>query len=178
VDLINDLEFEGGEQLLHFARPLAERVASLKQRLKEAGVPTIYANDNFGRWRSDFRQTVEHVLEPGIRGRPLAVRLAPEPDDYFILKPKHSAFHSTTLELLLEHLGTRTLIVAGIRADLCVLFTAADAYLRDYRLVVPADCVACVEERENARVLDYLGGVLRADTTASTRLNVQALLAC
>ena len=68
--------------------------------------------------------------------------MRPDRRDYFILKPKHSAFFSTPLELLLEHLGARTLILTGLLADSCILFTAQDAHLRGYRVVVPSDCVA------------------------------------
>src|SRR4051812_12604737 len=142
IDFINDLEFEEGEKLLEFALPAAERVAELKARAKRAGIPVIYVNDNFGRWQSNFHTQVEHCLEDGVRGKPLAQLLRPDEDDYFVLKPKHSGFFSTTLDLLLEYLGARTLIMTGIAGNICVLFTANDAYLRDFGLIVPCDAVA------------------------------------
>src|SRR4051812_22694585 len=96
VDVINDLEFAGGERLLKYALPAAKRIASLKARARSQRIPVIYANDNFGRWRSDFQQVVEHCLRDGVRGQKLAEILKPHPDDYFVLKAKHSAFYSTT----------------------------------------------------------------------------------
>ena len=105
IDVINDLEFPEGEQLLRFAVPMADRIARLKERARQAGVPVVYVNDNFGRWRSDLNAQVEHCLEDDVRGRPVVERLRPEEDDYFVLKPKHSGFYSTTLDVLLEYLG-------------------------------------------------------------------------
>ena len=107
VDVINPLDFPEADELLPFALPMADRLAALKRRAKKAGVPVVYANDNFGRWRSDQAAVVHRCLEPGCKGRPLAERLMPDDDDYFVLKPKHSAFYSTTLDTLLHYLGTR-----------------------------------------------------------------------
>lgn len=175
IDLINDLEFEGGERLLPSALSVAERVAALRDRAAEVGIPVIYANDNFGRWRSDFREVVEHCLHDGVRGQPVVERIVPEPTDYFVLKPKHSAFFATTLDTLLEHLGVRRLILAGISAEICVAFTAMDAHMRDYTLYVPRDCVASEAEEERSRILDYLHRVCDARIEPSTELDVAAI---
>src|SRR5438105_3575193 len=113
VDVINPLDFPEADQLLRHALPAAERLAALKCRATAARVPVIYANDNFGRWRSDLRAVVERCLEPDCKGHPLCELLRPGPDDYFVLKPKHSAFFSTTLDTLLRYLGADTLILAG-----------------------------------------------------------------
>src|SRR6185503_5776615 len=97
IDVINDLEFEGGDQLLTYALPAAEKIADLKRLTTLQGIPAIYVNDNFGKWRSDFKKLISHCLEDDVRGRPLAELLRPEPDDYFVLKPKNSGFFSTSL---------------------------------------------------------------------------------
>lgn len=175
IDVINDLEFPEGEQLLRHALPTARRIVELKKRAKGLGIPTIYANDNFGRWRSDFNAQVEHCLHDGVRGQPLAELLAPENDDYFVLKPKHSAFFSTTLDILLDYLEVKTVILAGVAGDICVLFTANDAYMRDFRLIVPADCVASNSEDENRHALEQMARVLKADTRASAELDLAAI---
>jgi nicotinamidase-related amidase len=177
IDMINDLEFEGGENVAKAATVAAERIAALKARAKEHGIPVIYANDNFGKWRSDFREVVKHCLEDGVRGQRLAELLAPDREDYFVLKPKHSAFFETTLATLLEHLGARHLILTGITADICVLFTASDAYMRDYDVHVPADCVASLEDVDTRQALRYMQRVLRADVTASADLDLDAMMA-
>ena len=139
IDVINDLDFEDSEAIVAQAEPMALRLRALKRRAAAAGVPCIYINDNFGRWRSDFRQTVAHCTARTSPGRLVSRRLRPSPRDYFVLKPKHSGFFSTTLEVLVSCLRTRTLVLTGVAGNICVLFTANDAYIRDYRLVVPAD---------------------------------------
>jgi nicotinamidase-related amidase len=164
VDVINPLDFPEADDLLRAAGPAADRLAALKARCRAAGVPVVYANDNFGRWRSDLSAVVDRCLRPGCKGRPLAERLRPDPDDYFVLKPKHSAFYSTVLDLLLRHLGTRTLIVGGFAANICVLFTANDAYLRDLRVAVPPDGVASNTPADTAAAVGQMRKVLKADT--------------
>lgn len=175
IDVINDLEFDGGDTLLRAALPMAERIAVLKQRAREANIPAIYVNDNYGRWQSDFRALVEHVRNDQTRGKPVADRLLPAEDDYFVLKPKHSGFYSTTLDTLLDYLGTHTLILTGMAANVCVLFTANDAYMRDFDLLVPEDCVASIDPEENAYALRQMRTILEADTTRSTDLDLRRI---
>jgi len=175
IDVINALDFPEASQLLRHAVPMAERIAALKKRAKRNRVPTIYVNDNFGRWRSDFHAQVEHCLQDGVPGRPIVERLKPEANDYFVLKPKHSGFFSTTLDILLEYLGVEKVILAGIATNICVLFTANDAYMRDFQLAVPSDCVASNSEEENRYALEQIRTILKADTRASTDPAFEAL---
>lgn len=175
IDVINDLEFDGGEQLLRHARPMAHRIAELKRRAKVQGVPVIYVNDNFGRWRSDFRKLVSHCLADGTRGRPVVELLAPEDDDYFVLKPKHSGFYHTTLDLLLDYLKVRTVVLAGMATDICVLFTANDAYMRDLEVIVPSDCVASGDRRKHARALAQMEEIIDARTPSGAEVDFAAL---
>jgi nicotinamidase-related amidase len=175
IDVINDLEFESGGELLRHALPMAERLAALKRRAKEAGVPVIYVNDNFGKWQSDFNKILEHCLSEDVRGRPLAELLRPEEDDYFVLKPKHSGFFSTTLDILLDYLGARTLVLTGLTGDICVLFTAHDAYMRDFNLVIPSDCVASNDPSENEHTLRKMADLMDADTRPSAEVDFEEL---
>ncbi len=175
VDVINDFEFEGGDELLKLAMPIGDRIAALKERARKLGVPTIYANDNFGRWRSDLHQIVSHCTDEGVRGKDFVEKVLPGDEDYFVLKPKHSGFYSTTLDLLLEHLGAQNLIIAGIAGNNCVLFTANDAYLRDFKLFVPADCCASQTEEDNQIALKQMQRVLKADITRSGELDLERL---
>ncbi len=175
IDVINDLDFPEGDQLLRFALPMARQIAALKRRARQEGIPAIYVNDNFGRWRSDFKAQVEHCLRDGVRGKPVVELLRPDEDDYFVLKPKHSGFFSTTLDTLLEYLGARAVVLAGMAANICVLFTANDAYMRDLHLAVPSDCVASNTEEENRYALDQMRKVLKADTRPSTELVFRSL---
>lgn len=174
VDVVNDMEYEGGAQLLEQALPMAQALSELKRRARAAGIPVIYANDNFGRWQSDFKKVTAHCLRDGVRGEPVVRMLVPEEEDYFVLKPKNSAFYSTTLDLLLDYLGARTIILCGIATDNCVLFTAHEAYLRDYQLVVPRDCVAAIDPAEGEHALEQMQRVLKAEIVDGTALDFES----
>lgn len=175
IDVINDMDFEGSESLVRFAEPMARRLHDLKRRARAAGVPTIYINDNFGKWRSDFRSLVDHCLNDDVPGREVARLLQPDDQDFFVLKPKQSAFFGTTLDTLLRSLGTRTLILTGIAGDNCVLFSANDAYLRDFKLYIPSDCVASESQEQNDYALRLMARVCKADVTPSANLDLQRL---
>ncbi|WP_447980598.1 cysteine hydrolase family protein [Candidatus Nitrospira bockiana] len=174
IDMINTFGFADGEALLGRALRAARAAAALKRRAKAAGIPVIYVNDNFGQWRSDFRTLLAHCLSEGCRGRTIAQILQPEGDDYFVLKPKHSGFFATPLELLLTVLHAKRLILTGVAGNSCILHTAADAYMRDYVLVVPEDCVASATLHANRAALEHMRTMLKADTTPSPVLRLDA----
>lgn len=175
IDVINDMEFEGGDALIRHALPIAEPLARLKARARRESIPAIYVNDNFGKWQSDFNRILSHCLDDDVRGRPFVERLKPDEDDYFVLKPKHSGFFSTTLETLLVYLQVKSLILTGLAGNNCVLFTANDAYMRDYCLYVPSDCVASIEEEENRYALKQMEKILKADIRPSTEIDFNAM---
>jgi nicotinamidase-related amidase len=175
IDVINDLDFPEADALLRYARPMARKLLRLKRRAKKAGIPVIYVNDNFGRWRSDFRRQVQHCLREKSRGREIVALLQPDDDDYFVLKPKHSGFFSTTLDTLLRYLGSRKLIITGIAGNFCVLFTANDAYMRDYELIIPSDCTVSNSVAENREALILMRKFLKADIRASLKLRLPSV---
>jgi len=175
IDVINDFDFEQADDLLRQAVPMAKRIAFLKREAAQQQIPIVYVNDNFGQWKSDFRHTVEHCCADNSRGRAISQALRPEASDYFVLKPKHSGFYATTLDVLLEHLQVDTLIITGIAANICVLFTANDAYMRDYRLYVPADCVASNSVEETEYSLRQMKDILKADIRLSSEIELSLL---
>jgi nicotinamidase-related amidase len=171
IDAINDFEFENAEPLFAAALPAAQKLAAFKRRAKAAKVPVIYVNDNFGKWRTDFRKLLEHCLQDEVRGKPIAQLLQPDPDDYFVLKPKHSGFYSSVLPLLLDHLHAKLLLLAGFATDSCVLFTAIDAYMRDLQIVIPKDCVAADAPQANERALALMEKSLKAQILDASRID-------
>ncbi|HEY3112418.1 MAG TPA: isochorismatase family cysteine hydrolase [Gemmatimonadaceae bacterium] len=176
IDVINDMEFDSGEALCRNALPAARNLARLRNRAKDAGVPVIYVNDNFGKWRSDFRQQLGHVLEDGVRGQPIAKLLRPDEQDYFVLKAKHSGFYHTQLDLLIDYLQVRTVVLAGFATDMCVLFTASDAYLRDLDIIVPPDCSASATIEHHEGALEHMSRVLHVKTPPSSEIDFTELL--
>ena len=162
IDVINDMDFPEGEDLLAAAVPAAKRIASLSRRMRAKGVPVIYVNDNFGHWQSDFNAQIQRCIGADSLGREVAGILIPEPNDYFVLKPKHSGFYSTSLDVLLAYLGVDTLILTGFAADICVLYTANDAYMRDFSLVIPSDCIASETPEKTLASLGHMRERLKA----------------
>ena len=172
IDVINDFEFPRGDELYRQALPMAPRIAALKKRARAAGIPAIYINDNFGRWQSKFDDIVKHCLQDGVRGRAFVEQLIPDECDYFVLKPKHSGFFQTPLELLLKHLGTQRLILTGVSTNSCVLFTANDAYMRDLDLIVPEDCVAACNTQEHNFAMEQMKNMLKADVRPAAEIDL------
>lgn len=163
IDVINDLNFPESDEFLKHGLAAAKRLAFLKKKCQAAEIPVIYVNDNFGIWRSDFKSVVNHCIAKASKGSEISRLLQPSDDDYFVLKPKHSGFFSTTLNVLLEYLQVRTLLIGGFAGNICVLFTANDAYMREYRLFVPSDCSASNSTKENDEAMTQIEKVLKAD---------------
>lgn len=168
VDYINPLDFPGAQKLAPHALVAAQATSALKERLSAQGVATVYANDNYGLWQSDFRSLVASCqAKPGPCGE-IAQLLAPRPDDITVLKPRHSAFYGSQLELLLAEMGAHELVICGLATDICVQLTAADAFLREFRCWVPADCTAAQTEQAKAASLGYMRSVLKCHISPST----------
>ncbi|MFL6464699.1 MAG: cysteine hydrolase family protein, partial [Bryobacteraceae bacterium] len=175
VDVINDLNFPQNEKVVRESQKLSRCIARLKERCKQAGIPTIYVNDNFGKWRSDFSEVVRHCLRPDAPGRSMVEVLLPEQQDYVVLKPKHSAFYATPLDTLLEYIGAKNVILAGITTNACVMITAGDVHIRDFGLFVPSDCVAALTEEDQVKALEIMERNFDANTTPAEQLDLSAL---
>ena len=167
VDWINPLTHAGADQLRRPALAAARCTARLKQRLSRTGVQAIYANDNYGVWRSDFHTLLQQCRRSGGEAAEIAELLAPARNDITVVKPRHSAFYETPLQVLLQQLKARELVIAGVASEWCVLFTAMDAYVRGYSLRVPSDCIASASREHHAAAVNYLGKVLGADVAPS-----------
>jgi len=169
VDFINTLQFEGAENLAPGALLAARATVKLKRHLRAQGIPALYANDNYGQWRSEFGELCAACRKLPREAGQIARLLAPGPADLAILKPRHSAFLGTPLELLLAQMHTQRIILVGLAADICVQLTAMDAHLRGYRLWVPGDCTAAENPQDKRASLDYMRRVLKADIRSASR---------
>ena len=164
IDYINPLNFPGAEKLARPALVAARAVARLRERLEAQKVAVVYANDNYGVWQSDFQSLVAECCTRDDESGEIARLLAPRPRDVTLLKPRHSAFYCTALELLLKDMGAKELILAGLATDMCVQMTAADAFLRGYEGVwVPSDCTAAETPAAKSASLKYMKDVLKCD---------------
>lgn len=171
VDMIADFDFEDGDDLYENTRRILTPLCELRTRAQAAGVPTIFVNDNFGRWQEDFRAFRENLRNSSERAREIIDHLGPNDDDYFVLKPQRSAFYSTVLEVLLQWMKVETLILTGITTDICILFTAHDAYMRGFHVHVPSDCAAATRREFHEQALELLRRVADARTAPSTSIS-------
>jgi nicotinamidase-related amidase len=172
LDMITDFDFPDGKAAVRAARRIAPQIARFKARAVAARIPVIYVNDNLGPWRSDIQAMLARCLRRSAPGRDVVRQIAPADDDFVLLKPKHSGFYATPLAALLEQCGARELILTGLSAHQCVLFTANDAYLRNFELIIPSDCIASPKSSQTQFALRYFKSVLNARTTVSARLKL------
>ncbi|WP_078394230.1 cysteine hydrolase family protein [Shouchella patagoniensis] len=172
IDMINPFDFKGAEQLYPLAYKCAEQVAKLKKHMQDKGYPVIYVNDNYGDWKSEFTQVYNHIVNAGLPGAPIAEILAPSEEEYSVLKPQFSGFFATPLDMLLKRMDAKTLIITGVVGNMCIEFTANDAYMLGYDLHIPKDGFASITEEEYDRSLDHFKTILKADVTPiSTIIN-------
>ncbi|WP_181350645.1 cysteine hydrolase family protein [Thalassobacillus sp. CUG 92003] len=173
IDMINKMDFEGGHNLLENTRSIMGNLQDLKQEAKKRDVPVIYVNDNFGLWQDNVAELIEECQQGP--GKEVIQEIIPEDDDFFIIKPKHSGFYGTQLTILLNQIGAENLVMTGIAGDICVLFTANDAYMREYNIYVPKDCVASEHHSDNENALQIMKRSLFADLRESHQLNWEEL---
>jgi nicotinamidase-related amidase len=172
VDTINPFDFEGGRAFARRSLRVASAIRKLRDRASARGLPVIYVNDNLGKWRSDIHALVAFCSQPGMAGASIVQLLAPRKTDFVILKATLSGFYQTPLEAMLRLGRVRTLIVTGFAADNCVLFTAADAYMREYRLVIPRDCIGAETPDAVRRALKSMTTLFAANTDRSDALRL------
>lgn len=173
VDMINDLQLEDGRRMAAEALPVSKTIARLRTAATRSGIPVVYVNDNFGLWHRGQAGIVEYCMRPESNGKDIVRKLRPRKRDYFVVKPHFSGFYATNLPVLLPRLGVSRLILTGIAADVCVLFTAADAHMRDYELWLPRDATAGTHPGRKAWVIDMLENNMKAETAPASDMTLQ-----
>lgn len=161
IDLINDFAFHGGEKLLQHTKEILPNLIALKTYALKNRLPVIYVNDHYGLWQADFKKIIEKCTNP--QSEEIIEAIKPNDDDYFLIKPQHSAFFQTPLQALLTELDRNTLILAGIAGDICILFSAKDAYMYQMNLHIPSNCIASEEKVNNDYALYLMRSVMKAD---------------
>jgi nicotinamidase-related amidase len=172
VDMINAFEFEGGEDLLPKAARTADAILGLRDAADDCGAPVIYVNDNYGRWHADRDKIVAACQSAGGEAADIVKRIAPRERDLFVVKPQVSGFYATNLPVLLPKLGVSRIVLTGVAADICILFTAADAHMRDYEIWAPKNAVASEDERRTDWALDIMRKSMDAETRPTDELTL------
>lgn len=170
LDMISDFDYPDGERIVRGASKAARNIARLRERAHAADIPVIYVNDTAGKWESDQKAFVQRCKRAESRGRHIADLLAPATHDYFMFKPRHSAFFGTPLHTLLQRLQVRRLVATGITSHQCVLFTAMDAHVREFELVIPSDCIGAGAAADTRHALYIFSHALMAQISSSRQL--------
>lgn len=170
IDMVNCFDFPGAEKLKPNAERATDGIATLLAEAREKNFPIIYVNDNFGEWHSERSKLIEAAEDQA--DSPTISSIRPHDGDYFIIKPHFSGFYATNLPVLLPKLGVTKLVLTGVATDICVLFTAADAHMRDYGLWIPEDAVAAEDPAREQWALDIMREAMSAETCPTTRLTM------
>jgi nicotinamidase-related amidase len=168
LDMLSEFEFPGGSRLASSALRIAPPLARLAARARMQHVPVIYVNDTARKWESDRRDFLDRCLRG--KGAAIAERLMPESADYFIFKPKHSAFYATPLAELLSMLHVNHVVLTGLSSHQCVLLTACDAHMREIGIAVATDCIAAARLADTRHATYILQHGLGASLCPSSRL--------
>jgi nicotinamidase-related amidase len=174
IDVLTTFQFPDGDAILQGALGMGNALVRLKTRAREAGIPVLYVNDNFGDWRSEKEVLMGRCLEA--KGAQFVRPLLPDGEDYFVLKPMHSAFYMTPLEVLLQHLQVETLILTGLTSNSCITVTAHDANMRGFDIYIPADCSCSRNEKEHTQALGQLEAMVGGNLMRSTTLKLPNLI--
>ena len=174
IDVLTTFQFPDGDTILQHALAMRDALVKLKARAREAGIPVLYVNDNFGDWRSEKEVLIGRCLEA--KGAQFVRPLLPDGEDYFVLKPMHSAFYMTPLEVLLQHLQVETLILTGLTSNSCISVTAHDANMRGFDIYVPSDCSCARNPKEHTQALAQLEAMAGANLTRSTSMRLPNLI--
>jgi nicotinamidase-related amidase len=174
IDVLTTFRFPDGDAILKQALGMRDALVRMKTRARDAGLPVIYVNDNFGDWRSEKEVLIGRCLES--KGAGFVRPLIPDSEDYFVLKPMHSAFYMTPLEVLLRHLQVRSLILTGLTSSSCITATAHDANMRGFDIAVPADCSCGRYLDEHTDALKQIEAATGATITPSASVRLPLLI--
>lgn len=174
IDVLTTFQFPDGDAILLGALKMRDALVNLKKRARQAGIPVLYVNDNFGDWRSEKEVLIGRCLQA--KGSQFVRPLIPDSEDYFVLKPMHSAFYMTPLEVLLLHLEVETLILAGLTSNSCITVTAHDANMRGFNIFIPPDCSCARNSKEHLQALAQLKAMAGADIRRSSALKLPDLI--
>jgi len=174
IDVLTTFQFPDGDAILQGALKMRDPLLKLKARARQAGIPVLYVNDNFGDWRSEKEVLIGRCLQA--KGSQFVRPLVPDSEDYFVLKPMHSAFYMTPLEVLLLHLEVETLILTGLTSNSCITVTAHDANMRGFNIYIPSDCSCARHSREHIQAMEQLKAMAGADVRRSSALKIPDLI--
>ena len=168
IDMINDFQFTHGKILADKTMKMIPNILELKKVMNQYQLPIIYVNDHYDLWQADYTKIIEKCTNN--ISKDVIERITPSNEDFFLIKPKHSAFYDTPLHTMLLHLNVTDLILTGIAGNICVLFTANDAYMRDFSLTIPKNAIASNSDEDNDFAITMMANVLKANVSDTNEI--------
>jgi len=168
--MLNSYEHEDAEVLMRSVREVLPTIASLIERAKDEDVRTIYVNDNYGAWNQGRAELIEQVTAGP--GRDLIEPIVPAEDTDFVTKARHSAFYETPLEYLLRQGRIERVVLTGQVTEQCILYSALDAYIRHFEVVVPSDAVAAIRPELHEAALSMMELNMGAEVAPSADIRL------
>lgn len=160
MDMLNDFIKRGAPLEVPKARGIIRNIRRELGKARRAGIPVIYCCDRHEPRDREFEVWPPHAVR-GTQGAEIIEELRPIKDEPVVAKKTYSAFYRTSLEKILKGLGVKHLILTGVVTNICILYTAVDAYMRGYEITVPEDCVAGLKAGDSLFALRQIKGVLR-----------------
>jgi nicotinamidase-related amidase len=169
--IVDDIlqEFVYGEISSPRAKGIIAPAKKLIEQARRRKIPVIYACDSHLPSDPEMKVWGPHAMK-GTKGAKVVSELKPEKGDYYFEKRVYSSFQETGLDMLLRNLDIDTVIIVGLLTEICVRHTAADAFMRGYKIVIPSDCVEALSEKAQIEGLDYLRTMYGAKVVTSASL--------
>ena len=165
IDMLND--FISGSLKVDRAEAIVPNIKALLAAAREAGVAVVYSCDAHSPDDHEIKVAWEPHAMAGTEGAEVIAELAPAAGEHVSPKTTYSSFFDTDLDEYLKSKGITTLVLTGLHTDCCVRHTAADAFFRGYRVVIPEDCVQAFTEEAHTSGLEYVKFWYKADTSPS-----------
>ncbi len=161
VDMLNPYRHTEADRLAARVEGAVPAIRKLLDRAGETDLPVIYVNDNYGDWNSSAKELADGAMEG--KHPELVEPVLPGEGHSFVIKARHSVFYETPLEYLLDQMGVDRLVIAGQVTEQCILYSALDAYVRHFRVVIPTDGVAAIYDHLAKAALEMMQRNLSAE---------------
>ncbi|TLD43231.1 MAG: Nicotinamidase [Candidatus Jettenia ecosi] len=161
ADMLNDFVNEHAPLEVPKSRMIIDPIRAEIKKARKKRVPIIYCCDAHKNNDREFQLWPRHAVK-GTEGAQVIWQLEPQKEDYMIAKTSYSCFYKTSLDTLLKKLGITGVMITGVVTNICVLYTAAEAYMRGYKIVIPQDCVAALTQSEHQFVLQQMKRIFHA----------------
>jgi nicotinamidase-related amidase len=170
VDMLNAYEHPEADRLAERVADALPGVRTLLHRATEAETQVVYVNDNYGDWNSSSEELAQAAMD-GAHPE-LVEPVLPVEGQSFVVKARHSTFFETPLEYLLDQMGVGRLVFTGQVTEQCILYSALDAYVRHFDVVVATDAVAAIYDDLGEAALQLMERNMGADLTTAEEVEL------